>query len=138
MPGDDRARHDTEADAGGGMTPMTTTAAGGYAAGSQGRDGERDVAPHDMPGLDRWTRAGFRLLARIAVGQLTVVLPDGRSARFDGGTPGPEALVRLRDRSAVRRFMLGGDLAFAEAITRKLVVHPGETFNLKRLVVNRK
>ena len=94
------------------MTPMTTTASSRYAAG---RAGDRMLAPQDMTGLDRWTRAGFRLLARIAVGRLTVILPDGRTARFDSHAPGPEATVQLNDPRAVRRFLLGGDLAFAEA-----------------------
>jgi len=99
------------------MRPILAIANGEY-AGSAAPAGPRPGeahAPAALPGLDRWTRAAFRLLARLAVGRLTVVLPDGRTVRFDGSAPGPEATVRVHDRRSARRFMLGGDLAFAEA-----------------------
>ncbi len=73
------------------------------------------LARIDLSGLDNWTRRGMALLARLAIGRLTVVLPDGRQATFEGREPGPSATVRLRSTGVVRRFMLGGDLGFAEA-----------------------
>ncbi|MDF1791837.1 MAG: cyclopropane-fatty-acyl-phospholipid synthase [Thalassobaculaceae bacterium] len=73
------------------------------------------LARIDLRGLDAWTRRGMSLLTRLAVGRLTVQLPDGRQVTFQGREPGPSATVRLKDAGVVRRFMLGGDLGFAEA-----------------------
>ena len=97
------------------MRPLFATATGEYPTRNQPQAGSTAAAPDGWKGIDRWTRAAFRLLAGLSVGQLTVILADGRAARFDGRTTGPEATVQLRDPRAVRRFMLGGDLAFAEA-----------------------
>ncbi len=69
----------------------------------------------DLSGLDRWTRTGLGLLAQLAIGRLTVILPDGRQVEFEGREPGPHATVRLKDPAVIRRFMMGGDLGFAEA-----------------------
>ncbi|GHD40468.1 cyclopropane-fatty-acyl-phospholipid synthase [Thalassobaculum fulvum] len=92
------------------MRPILATSSGEYPIPQ-----EPQASTQRWDGLDRWTRAAFRLLSGIAVGRLTVVLADGRAARFEGPLEGPEATLRLRDPGAVRRFMLGGDLAFAEA-----------------------
>lgn len=81
----------------------------------------------DLSGLDRWTRSGMALLARLAVGRLTVVLPDGRDITFEGREPGPSATVRLKERGVVRRFMLGGDLGFAEAFIEDAAESPDLT-----------
>lgn len=89
--------------------------------GNQGRSGGR---PAGLPGLDRWTRAAFGMLEGLAVGRLTVVQPDGREAAFDGGAPGPDAVLRLRDPGVIRRFILGGHLAFAEAYMDGAVESP--------------
>ena len=72
--------------------------------------------PRDMPNLDYWTRLGFALLQNLVVGRLTVILPDGRQAVFNGREPGPEAIVEVQDTTVVRRFLLGGDVGFAEAL----------------------
>jgi cyclopropane-fatty-acyl-phospholipid synthase len=73
------------------------------------------LAQFDLSGLDAWTRRGMSLLTRLAVGQLTVQLPDGRQITFEGREPGPSATVRLKAPGVPRRFMMGGDLGFAEA-----------------------
>ncbi|WP_420564443.1 class I SAM-dependent methyltransferase [Thalassobaculum sp.] len=73
------------------------------------------LAQFDLSGLDAWTRRGMSLLTRLAVGRLTVQFPDGRQLTFEGREPGPSATVRLKDTGVVRRFMMGGDLGFAEA-----------------------
>ncbi|EDP65650.1 Cyclopropane-fatty-acyl-phospholipid synthase [alpha proteobacterium BAL199] len=99
--------------------------------------GSRVVAPHAMPGLDRWTRAAFRMLAAIAVGRLTLVLPNGREAAFDSGVPGPDAIVRLRDLAAIKRFILGGDLAFAEAYMDGTVDSPDPVAVVELFVRNK-
>jgi len=92
------------------MRPILATSNGEYPIPQ-----EPKAAAQRWDGLDRWTRAAFRLLSGIAVGRLTVILADGRTAHFEGTLDGPQATLRLNEPAAVRRFMLGGDLAFAEA-----------------------
>jgi len=82
------------------------------------------LAKIDLSGLDAWTRRGMALLARLAIGRLTVILPDGRQVTFEGREPGPSATVRLKDTGVVRRFMLGGDLGFAEAFIEDMAESP--------------
>lgn len=66
-----------------------------------------------------WPHPGRRLLAlllaRIEVGALTVLLPDGASLRQQGATPGPEAVWQLHRWRALPRLLLGGDNGFAAA-----------------------
>ena len=57
----------------------------------------------------------LKLLARIRVGRLKLVAPDGSAFHFQGATPGPEAVILLRNLDAVRRTLFGGDLGLAEA-----------------------
>lgn len=57
----------------------------------------------------------LKLLARIRVGKLRLVAPDGSAFTFQGAEPGPEADLILRDLAAVRRTFFGGDMGFAEA-----------------------
>lgn len=80
--------------------------------------------PRDLPGLDYWTRLGFALLEHLAIGRLTVVLPDGREAVFNGREAGPEATVQVHDTKVARRFLLGGDVGFAEALMDGLASSP--------------
>lgn len=54
------------------------------------------------------------LLARLKVGKLKLVTPDGTAHHFQG-EPGPEAVIILRHVDAARRVLLGGDLGLAEA-----------------------
>ena len=56
----------------------------------------------------------LKLLARLRVGKLRVVAPDGTPHVFEG-EPGPEAVIILRHVDAARRVLFGGDLGLAEA-----------------------
>lgn len=56
-----------------------------------------------------------RLLGRFAMGQLTLVTPDGRRVTARGDRPGPEATLVVHRWRALRRLVTGGDLAFSEA-----------------------
>ena len=91
---------------------------------NQGSSGDRSASRNNLPGLDRWTRAAFGMLEGLAVGRLTVILPDGREAAFDSAAPGPDAVLRLNDPGVTRRFILGGHLAFAEAYMDGAVESP--------------
>jgi len=85
---------------------------------------------------DRWTRMVFAVLERIAVGRLTLVLPDGQSLNFQGPRQGPEATVIVRDQAAFRRFVTGGDIGFAEAFMDGLVDVPDLPALMELFVLN--
>ncbi|TWB31910.1 SAM-dependent methyltransferase [Nitrospirillum bahiense] len=78
-----------------------------------------DVSPTPVassPSLQRLPAALVsRLTARLAVGQITVRLPDGNRLTRRAAQPGPEGVLELHRWRAVRRLALGGDIAFAEA-----------------------
>jgi len=57
----------------------------------------------------------LKLLARIRVGHLKLVAPDGQAFHFRGAAPGPEGSIVIRNLDAVRRTLFGGDLGLAEA-----------------------
>ncbi|HUA54406.1 MAG TPA: cyclopropane-fatty-acyl-phospholipid synthase family protein [Candidatus Sulfotelmatobacter sp.] len=59
----------------------------------------------------RLTELGTRLRA----GTLTLILPDGEQMVFRGSEPGVEAEFHVRRARVMRRFLLGGHLAFGEA-----------------------
>jgi cyclopropane-fatty-acyl-phospholipid synthase len=63
-----------------------------------------------------WIAALRELVARIDVGQCTVVLPDGTTFQAAGSRdPHRRATLYLHRTRAARRLFLGGDLGFAEA-----------------------
>jgi len=68
------------------------------------------------------SRVKGRLLAfaygiadRLQTGELTIIEPNGSSRVFRTGDPGPKGTIRLHDVRAIRRFLTGGSLGFAEA-----------------------
>lgn len=56
-----------------------------------------------------------KLLARIRVGELTLVTPEGGAYHFRGEAPGPQGNIVIRELGAIRRTFWGGDLGLAEA-----------------------
>lgn len=56
-----------------------------------------------------------RLLARIAVGSLTIVTPQGERLVARGAAAGPAAELRIHRGRLLRRLLFGGDIGFAEA-----------------------
>jgi cyclopropane-fatty-acyl-phospholipid synthase len=77
-----------------------------------------DVTMNDLmaaPPRDRWLRIALKLASMIRCGKLTVVLPDGSTHRTIAPHEGPEATVVLKDRSAIRRLVTGGNVGLAEA-----------------------
>lgn len=56
-----------------------------------------------------------RIMARLGRGSLDVTLPNGARLSHRAALPGPEAAVVLHRWRALRRLVLGGDIAFAEA-----------------------
>ncbi|MFY8094108.1 MAG: class I SAM-dependent methyltransferase [Niveispirillum sp.] len=63
----------------------------------------------------RMMRLLISLAPSIRVGSLTIVLPDGRSHRFDGAEAGPHGVLYVRNDRLARRMLLGGKLGFCES-----------------------
>lgn len=57
----------------------------------------------------------YRVAEKLRYGELTIEAPDGTTRRFEGSEPGPVATLHLRSTRAIRRFLTGGALGFAEA-----------------------
>ena len=55
-----------------------------------------------------------RLLAGIEAGRLTIVMPSGRRIEHRAAQDGPEAVMVFHRWRALRRFVTGGDIGFAE------------------------
>ena len=68
-----------------------------------------------LRGVPRLFKAGLTLLLKFGTGSRTVVLPDGRSLRFQGNQPGADAVMEVHDYAMVRRVFAGGDVGFAES-----------------------
>lgn len=81
-------------------------------------------------------RKALEFAARIRVGTLLVSLPDGRTLRFAGERPGPEAHLIVHDLSFARRFADGGDIGIAEAYLRGEWETPNLTHFLQLFCVN--
>ncbi len=73
---------------------------------------ENRPPPSDLPPA---LRLVLGMASRIAVGTLEVTLPDGRRLRWTGTAPGPHADLRIHDTRVARRYLLGGQVAFAES-----------------------
>lgn len=65
-------------------------------------------------GLPIPTRLALQIASKIAIGQLTVTLPDGRSVVFVGKTPGPKAVLVVNDHRFATRILRDGDIGVAD------------------------
>jgi cyclopropane-fatty-acyl-phospholipid synthase len=85
---------------------------------TSGRPGEAaTIDPTDMsrPISGLWMRTLAGAVRHMAVGQLTLIGPDGGCEIIDAAKPGPHATLRIRRSRAVRRLFTGGDVGFAES-----------------------
>lgn len=57
----------------------------------------------------------FSIAGKLKYGQLTIITPDGTERHFNGASDGPSATLQLNSARAIRRFVIGGSLGFAEA-----------------------
>jgi cyclopropane-fatty-acyl-phospholipid synthase len=71
----------------------------------------RPISRHRSP----FEAAFLSLATRIAIGELTIELPDGRACVFKGEEDGPNATLQIDSPRAIRRVLFGGSLGFAEA-----------------------
>ena len=75
----------------------------------------------DIEYPERFQRGGLAeslvlaLAARVNTGELAITLPHGGERFFKGTQAGPGAALRVHHPRALRRILLGGTLAFAEA-----------------------
>jgi cyclopropane-fatty-acyl-phospholipid synthase len=75
------------------------------------------VGPADLDKLDRMPaslRITAMLLSRLNRGRLDMVLPDGRTLRFEGAEPGPQAEFIVHDLTFAKKVLARGDIGFAE------------------------
>jgi len=66
-------------------------------------------------GLSRSLRVLLALARRIALGELFLTVPDGRTFYFRGSQSGPSARIVIHRPRVARRVLLGGALGFAES-----------------------
>src|SRR5262249_42861463 len=62
-----------------------------------------------------WMRTLAGALRHMAIGQLTLVGPDGGREIVTAAKPGPQASLRIKRTRAIRRLFTGGDVGFAES-----------------------
>ncbi|MGI9434372.1 MAG: class I SAM-dependent methyltransferase [Geminicoccaceae bacterium] len=63
----------------------------------------------------RWIAVAYGIAEHLKCGELAVVTPEGERRVFTGRDPGPKAELRLNRVRALRRFVTGGSLGFAES-----------------------
>jgi cyclopropane-fatty-acyl-phospholipid synthase len=102
----------------------------------------RALSPH-LPALagsilgDAAGRVAVAAARRIRVGSLTVVLPDGSRRVFGDATSGPEAEIRVHDRAALLRMLVGGETGGGEAYVDGLWSSPDLAGLLRWAALNR-
>jgi cyclopropane-fatty-acyl-phospholipid synthase len=77
-----------------------------------------EVGPNDLHKLDRLPaslRLAAFIISRLKKGRLDMVLPDGRTLRFQGPQPGLQAELIVHDLKFIRPVLAKGDIGFAEA-----------------------
>jgi cyclopropane-fatty-acyl-phospholipid synthase len=77
-----------------------------------------------------------RVLAAMEKGRLIFVLPNGARVDCQGQQAGPEATLFIHKNSALRRLLLSGDVAFAEAFIRNEWSSPDLTAVIEIAAVN--
>jgi cyclopropane-fatty-acyl-phospholipid synthase len=78
----------------------------------------QEVGSTDLHKLDRMPaslRLAVLLITRLKKGRLDMVLPDGRTLRFSGPEPGPQAEIIVHDLTFARPVLDKGDIGFAES-----------------------
>jgi len=72
-------------------------------------------SPLRLKGVPLTARIILSICARIEIGAMGIVLPDGRSLVFRGKEPGPQGVILLHDYRALSRLASGGSLGLAES-----------------------
>ena len=96
-------------------------------------------APSSLARPRSWSgRALFRVLERLAYGELTLTTPEGTSRTFSGTAPGPVADLEIRDWRAVGRILRAAEIGVAECWRDGLIATRDMTAFLKLCVANDK
>lgn len=99
----------------------------------------QEVGANDLHKLDRLPaslRFAAMVIARFRHGRLDMVLPDGRTLRFEGKEPGPEGELIVHDQKFVRTVASKGDIGFAEAFMDQKFDTPDLATLLEYFTVN--
>jgi cyclopropane-fatty-acyl-phospholipid synthase len=75
----------------------------------------RETMDEVAKSLPMLVRKAFGYAVNLKCGQLTAVMPDGRSYLFEGAEAGPSGTLVIHNLSFATRLMEGGDIGFAEA-----------------------
>jgi cyclopropane-fatty-acyl-phospholipid synthase len=67
-----------------------------------------------LKGVPAMVQQALRMLRALRYGTLDVTLPDGRTLRFRGSEPGPQATIVIHDYKLVKRVLSAGDMGVAE------------------------
>ncbi len=71
-----------------------------------------------LPDLPRMVRMALQLGSYLKFGTLDVTLPDGRTVRLGGNSPGPAGAMRVHNYGFATRLLRSGDIGIAEAYMR--------------------
>jgi cyclopropane-fatty-acyl-phospholipid synthase len=77
-----------------------------------------DTVDTVLPDLPRLVRLALGYGSKLQRGTLDVTLPDGRTVRLGGNSPGPAAAMKVYDYGFASRLLQGGDIGIAEAYLR--------------------
>lgn len=81
-------------------------------------------------------RQAFGFAMMLERGSLDLHLPDGQKLRFEGGEPGPEALMIVHDLDFARHLTTGGEVGLSEAFLKGQWESPNLTRFLELFCVN--
>ena len=91
---------------------------------------------HKLDGLPASLRLASLVLSRLKRGRLDITLPDGRTLRFNGSTPGPHGEIIAHDLAFTRPVFSKGDIGFAESFMDQKFDTPDLASLLEYFTVN--
>ncbi len=91
---------------------------------------------HKLDGLPASLRLAALMLARLKRGRLDIILPDGRTLRFNGSIPGPHGEIIVHDLAFTRPVFSKGDIGFAESFMDQKFDTPDLATLLEYFTVN--
>jgi cyclopropane-fatty-acyl-phospholipid synthase len=91
---------------------------------------------HKLDGLPASLRLASLVLSRLKRGRLDITLPDGRTLRFTGSTPGPHGEIIAHDLAFTRPVFSKGDIGFAESFMDQKFDTPDLASLLEYFTVN--
>lgn len=74
-----------------------------------------DLHNADLSGLPLSLQSVIRVASRVIWGTVTINLPDGRTFRFTGVTPGIEGQINVKNIGFASKLLNGGTIGFAES-----------------------